>query len=772
MALKTVVKLSSIALLLLFVSVCGGLFFLPKPPLLEGIPFSRAVYDSKHQLLRLTLSFDEKYRLYTPLSKISPQLITATLLQEDQYYWQHFGVNPVAILKATWQTYIVHQHRMGASTISMQTARLRFHIRSKTFTGKLLQIVRAIQLERYYSKAEILEAYLNLAPYGNNIEGIGAASYIYFNHAPHDLTLPEALTLSIIPQNPNQRLPGNPKLQSIRNKLFDRWVQTHPQDTRLAPLIHLPMDLHTLHQLPFLAPHLVNDVLTHSANNQHEIATTLDARLQTLITRITQQYIVHKKSLGVANAAVLLVDTRDLQIKALLGSVDFFNKNIQGQINGTNIKRSPGSSLKPFIYGLAFDQGLIHPNTMLKDVPKSFGAYNPENFDYDFMGPVKAKDALILSRNIPAIYLASLLANPSLYELLVKAQISHLKPESYYGLALSLGGAELTMQELVSLYAMLANDGLWHPLRLRQEEPLADGIRLLSPEASFLVLDCLKDTPRPDARLAAFGPKKMPISWKTGTSSGYRDAWSIGLFGPYVLAVWIGNFDNQGNPAFIGKKIAAPLFFELIEGIQQEFSPVPVLAKYPETLNLTHIDICKASGLIPTRFCQDTEKTWFIPGVSPIKSDTIYREVAINPKTGLRTCHFDKDTQFAIYEFWPSDLLKTFKQAGIQRRGPPPFEPGCSHVSNKGMSPQMTSPQSEVDYIISVNAKAPMKIPLAAVTDADVSHSYWFINGSYYGESTTSEPLFWSAKPGKFTIRVVDDHGLSDTKDIIVRVAG
>ncbi|ASQ45895.1 penicillin-binding protein 1C [Legionella clemsonensis] len=767
--MKRFLKTFSITLVTLFVSGWGVLFFLPKPPLLQGISFSTAVYDSQHHLLRLTLSHDEKYRLFTPLPKISTKLIDSTLLQEDQYFYWHYGINPLAILKAGWKTYFVKSRRLGASTLTMQVARLRYQINSKELSGKFWQMIRALQLEMHYSKQQILEAYLNLAPYGGNIEGVGAASLIYFNKQANQLGLPEALSLSVIPQNPLKRTPRNKNLKESRHKLFNRWVKAHPEDKNKEAAINLPLQMRNLHHMPFIAPHLVYSVLGDFSFISQEVVTTLDLHLQKIISRITSHYVKRKNYLGVYNAAVLLVDTRDMGIKSLVGSVNFFDKTIDGQINGTEMKRSPGSTLKPFVYGLAFDQGLIHPNTVLKDVPRSFGSYNPENFDYDFMGPIKAKDALVLSRNIPAIYLASQLTKPNLHQFLVDAQVSHLKPESYYGLALTLGGVELTMQELTTLYVMLVNKGQWRPLRIREDQPVEPAKPLLSPEASFLVLDILKNTPRPDVHSFFKQKKPLPISWKTGTSSGYRDAWAVGSFGPYVLAVWIGNFNNKGNPAFIGKNIAAPLFFEIIEAIQQERGPLPVIEQHPEYLRLTQIDVCKASGMLPTRYCQDTEMTWFIPGKSPIKSDNIYREVAIDNKTGLRTCHFNENTQFKIYEFWPTDLLRIFKQAGIQRQIPPLFTPDCSAITNTGMSPQITSPQSELRYIVRINSPVKTKIPFIAVTDADIHTVYWFINDTFVGKTTPDKPFLWAAKAGKYIVRVVDDHGLADAKEIYIQ---
>jgi penicillin-binding protein 1C len=765
--MKRFIKWFSITLVFLLVSMPAIIYLLSLPPLMEGYSYSQAVYDNRQQLLRLTLSRDEQYRLFTPLSKLPKQLIQATLLQEDQYFHWHIGVNPFSLMRASLQTYITKTRRMGASTITMQVARLRYGMNSKTVTGKLLQMLRALQLEAHYSKNEILEAYLNLAPYGNNIQGAGAASLIYFGKPVAALSLPEVLTLVVIPQNPAKRSPDRLVLQTARGVLYERWLRLHPLDENKRSLLNLPLQMRSVHDTPFIAPHLVNQMLVEHPDDR-EIKTTLDGRLQKTIEQVTRQYIARKAGVGVNNAAVMLIDTRTMETKALLGSTQFANTQIQGQIDGTRTKRSPGSALKPFIYALAIDQGLIHPFTMLKDVPHSFGSYNPENFDNDFVGPVKAKDALILSRNIPAIYLAEHLNHPSLYDFLQQANVTHLKSEKYYGLALVLGGAELSMQELVSLYAVLANHGMWHPLKFNSNDLDTPGKPLLSPEASFLVLDMLAETSRPQQ--AATHTQGLPVAWKTGTSSGYRDAWTVGVAGPYVLAVWIGNFNNQGNTAFIGKEIAAPLFFEITAALQQQYGLISTSAVNDANLHLTKVDVCKASGMLPNHHCPETEKTWFIPGKSPIKIDTIHREVAINNKTGLRACTFDQNTRFEVFEFWSSDLLEIYKRAGMQRRTPPAIDPQCTYSSKIGVgfAPQIMSPQSQVSYIYRLDAAQTTQLPLTAVVDADVKTLYWFLNETFLGQSARDKSFMWNIKPGHYVLRVVDDYGRSDARSVSV----
>lgn len=741
----------------------------PLPPLLQGISFSQAVYDDQQNLLRLTLSSDEKYRVYTPLEVISPVFLQATLLQEDQYFYLHPGINPVALVKAAWQTYIMRNRKLGASTITMQVARLRYGIHSKTIKGKIWQILKALQLEVFYSKKEILEAYLNLASYGGNIEGVGAASIIYLEKKPTQINLAEALRLSVVPQNPARRRPNlihQNDLQKAYTALCERWMTQHPEDRVMQNLISLPTQL-TKKNLPFHAPHFVESVLR--TNRDRTIISTLDLPIQKLIEKITHQYIEQRKICGINNAALMLIDTRDMAVKALIGSGNYFDSSICGQVNGAKAKRSPGSTLKPFIYALAMDQGIIHPYTVLKDAPSSFGGYNPENFEKDFLGPIKAKDALILSRNIPAIHLANQLKTPTLHQFLQQANTRYLKPEQDYGLSIALGSAEMTMEELVQLYAMLANQGVWKPLRTCGA-PTAASQRLLSPEASFLTLDMLRDTPRPYNTNTALA-QQPPVYWKTGTSSGHRDAWSIGIFGPYVLAVWVGDFTDGSHTSFVGTSTAAPLFFAVIEAVSKQKGVLQEVVASTHQMNLAKVAVCEASGLLPNAFCPCTVDTWFIPGKSPIQKDTVHREIAINRQTGLRTNHVDENTQLAVYEFWPSDLLKIFAQAGIKRSSPPPFEQdGDKEIEHlPGSAPEITSPKNGFTYAIRINKPSPA-ISFTATADADVTMLYWFVNDNFIGCSERDQPLGWQAKSGTYSIRVVDNYGRTNMRDLVVTI--
>src|SRR5581483_6369080 len=335
------------------------------------------------------------------------------------------------------------------------------------------QVALASWLELRYSKHDILEAHINLVPYGGDVQGVGAASLIFFDKTPQQISLNEAIALVLIPQAPTTRSPlannarEPPALEASRHHLFAMWVAQHPQARDQAGLMTLPMVYNTSRELPFEAPHFTGLVLASQKRHQGTpiIKTTLDLHEQHLLERILHGYVHEQECIGLHNAAALLVDTRDMGVRAMIGSARFSDASISGQVNGVLAKRSPGSALKPFIYALGLDQGLIHPLTMLKDAPNTFGPYSPENFDGRFVGPLSATEALIRSRNVPAVALAARLAQPSLYQFLRDAGISHMASEQHYGLSLALGGGEVTMEETAALYAMLANGGMLYPLR-------------------------------------------------------------------------------------------------------------------------------------------------------------------------------------------------------------------------------------------------------------------------------------------------------------------
>jgi penicillin-binding protein 1C len=330
------------------------------------------------------------------------------------------------------------------------------------------------------------------------------------------------------------------------------------------------------------------------------------------------------------------------------------------------------------------------------------------------------------------------------------------------------------MEELVALWGALTNDGVVRPVRYRADQPGAAGVRVLSAEASYVTRDMLKDNPRP-GELSAARPGPLPVYWKTGTSYGFHDAWTIGIFGPYVLAVWIGNFDGAGNPAFVGVQVAAPLFFQVVDAIEaQEPALAEPVRSFPP--NLTTVDVCTASGDLPNVDCPQTAPTWFIPGKSPIRVSTLHQRLLIADRTGLRACppYTTGPVHQVVYEMWGSDMLKLFQQAGLPRRSPPPFDPACgAHrpESTGGARPQITSPLQGVVYALRAKRLGQETITLRATTGAGVQELYWFVDRSFVGKAAPGASLAWRADaPGSFVVRAVDDQGQADFRLIEVAV--
>lgn len=744
-----------------------GLRLWPHAPLREAAPLSRMVLAENGELLRLTLASDGQFRQWLALERIAPAMVEALLLKEDRNFHWHPGVDPGALLRAALSTYSGSM-RQGGSTLSMQLARRLYGLNSRTISGKLQQIALALWLEARHSKHDILEAYLNLAPMGGNIEGVEAASRIYFGKSAEQLSLSEALALAVIPQQPRRGQFG-PDLQRARLQLMAKWRQVHADDPRNEGLLELPLPARTRRQLAFRAPHLSEQLLAMQTGDV--LHSTLDLRLQRRLERLITQFVHDQRRQGVRNATAILVDSRDQAVKAMVGSADYFDASIDGQVNGVQARRSPGSTLKPLLYALALDQGLIQPMSILRDAPSAFGAFQPENFDGRFAGPLTAQDALIRSRNVPAVWLANQLRQPSLHGLLLRAGVRGLRSEGHYGLALALGGGELTPAELAKLYMMLAGDGRLRPLRWLREERSEPGALLLSPQATFMVRDMLRHNPRPDGLPADARGRDWPVAWKTGTSWGFHDAWSAGMVGPYVLVVWVGNFDATPNPAFVGIKTAAPLFFRIADALPLTVPEASPVADQPPA-GLTRLAVCAASGELPNRWCPQTRMTWYIPGVSPIRVSNLHRPVMVDRRSGKAACPpFDPATsELQVFEFWPSELQRLFAAAGLPRRTPPDAERDCQIpvAIDSNDTPRISSPLTQVTYSLRLS-QPQERITLSASAAADARLLYWFADHSLIGQSTPQQALNWRPeKSGRYRLQVSDDLGRSSTRVLSV----
>lgn len=749
------------------------------PPLLSNTYFGRAYFDRHDELMRITLTPDDYYRLYIPLEKISPYLRNATVLYEDKYFYYHPGINPISLTKAAI-SYFTHgaTRPIGASTITMQVARIKYNMDTRTIPGKIKQIFVALYLDAFYSKNDILEAYLNLAPYGGNIEGIAAASLIYFNKSASNLSKIESITLATVPQNPVKRGlntdTGLANIQNIRGDLVRRWVEINPNDENLIALAQMPLRARQPRDLPFSAPHFINqEIQKHNKHRQKPasfestITTTLDMNLQRALEHTINTEINRRKSHGVKNLAAILVNYKTMDVLSYIGSADYFDKSIYGENDGVRARRSPGSTLKPLIYAAAADSGYIHSMTLLKDAKINFGVYAPENADNEFYGPVLARDALTHSRNIPAINLLKQIGTKNFYKILSDAGVSNLKSPDYYGISIALGGAEVSMYELAQIYASMANLGMWHKLRTITTDEIDAGHQILSPESFFLVLDMLahQQTPRYKIPFARNQSDNLRHYWKTGTSSSFRDAWTAGIFGDFVLIVWVGNFDGTPNNIFSGAKTAAPIYFSLARTVAKYYAdigqPLHNNNFLRDDMNISQIEMCDIVGGLAGKYCPKTVLTYFIPGKSPIETSSVYRAAAIDKETGLRACTHNPDTtKMAVFEFWDAEYLDMFRRAGIRRNTPPPFMPGCKldEITQTRKQPVILSPIDGTRTVI-LSGQDFEEISFQAISDMPDAKIFWFLDNEMIGTTTSGQTLQYNVRMGTHTVRIIDEMG-------------
>lgn len=528
------------------------------PPLRNARLVSQEVLDADGRLLRAFATPQGRWRLKTSVADVDPQFVRMLVAYEDQRFFDHGGVDFQALGRAAWQLATNGRIVSGASTLSMQVARLIEPRADRSLNAKLLQMVRAWQIERRLSKQQILELYLNIAPYGGNLEGVRAASLAWFGKEPRRLETAEAALLVSLPQLPEKRRPDRfPQAATLaRQRVLERLAVSQvvgQGEAERASVAAIPARRLAL---PSFAPHLAQAARLRSPNAL-SIGTTLRLPVQRELEALAQH---SAEKLGDrVSVAIIMADSATGEIIADVGSSDFLDHARRGWVDMSRAVRSPGSTLKPFIYGLAFENGLVAQESIIEDRPADFAGYRPRNFDMQYQGDVSIRQALQQSLNVPAVRLLDAVSPAALMVRFRRASVQMVLPKAEApGLAIALGGVGLSLVDLVQLYAALANGG--------QPVQLGDGVRarparldvdpLFSRAAVWNVTDVLSDV------LPPLGMKQRGIAYKTGTSYGYRDAWSVGFDGRHVIGVWAGRADNGCVPGLAGYASAAPILFE------------------------------------------------------------------------------------------------------------------------------------------------------------------------------------------------------------------
>ncbi|WP_455685373.1 penicillin-binding protein 1C [Xanthobacter flavus] len=520
---------------------------------------SAEVVDKEGRLLRPFALPDGRWRLAASAGDVDPRLVDMILAYEDRRFRDHMGVDALALLRAAGQAAGSLRVVSGGSTLTMQVARLTLPPRARTLNAKLAQMRRALELEARLSKDEILSLYLTLAPYGGNIEGVRAASLTYLGKEPRRLTLGEAALLVALPQSPETRRPDRypVRAKAARDRVLDRLAAQGiiaPDEVRVAKAEAVPT---ARRLLPQIAPHLSEEMAAERPDLARHL-TTLDAPLQERLEELVRE---RTRTLGRGlSAAIVVMDNESAEVRAYVASADYFDKDRAGAVDLARAVRSPGSTLKPFIYALAFEDGIAHPETLIEDRPARFGAWRPENFDRTFQGTLSVRKALQLSLNVPAVRLLEAVGPQRLASRMQQAGGRlELPPGAAPALPMGLGGVGIRLIDLTTLYAALARGGEAHaPVFRRGDGAVAAPrkARLVDEVAAWYVGQCLLGTPAPENALGG------RIAFKTGTSYGYRDSWAVGFDGRRTVGVWVGRPDGQAVPDLTGRAAAAPLLFD------------------------------------------------------------------------------------------------------------------------------------------------------------------------------------------------------------------
>lgn len=549
------------------------------PPL--ALATSQEVLDRNGELLRAYTVADGRWRLATDAAQVDPFFISLLLDYEDKRFYQHDGVDPQALLRAVgqalWNGHVVS----GGSTLTMQVARLLEDSGTGKIEGKLRQMRLALALERHLTKDQILSLYLLLAPYGGNVEGMRAATIAYFGKEPRRLTPAEAALLVAIPQSPETRRPDRSlEVKAARDRVLQRALSdglidadqaqaaaTEPVPTRRRPF-------------PALAPHLSDRVLAEEPLVlRHQ--TTIDKDLQTALEKLAADTV---QGMGDRmQVAMVVADHATGEVLASVGSAAYTGGQRLGFVDMTTALRSPGSTLKPLIYGLAFDEGLAHPETLIDDRPTDFNGYRPQNFDHLFRGTIRIRDALQLSLNIPAVMLTDALGPAKLLQGMDRAGMKTALPVGQPGLAVALGGIGVTLEDLVQLYAAIARGGISRPLTHLFGQDNPEGQRVMTRVSAWEVGDILAGLAPPP------GAPSNRLAYKTGTSYGHRDAWAVGFDGKTVIGVWMGRADGTPVPGAFGADLAAPVLFQAFARLKHALDPQP--APPPDTLMLANAQL-------------------------------------------------------------------------------------------------------------------------------------------------------------------------------------
>ena len=707
------------------------------------------------------------WRYPVQTSEVSPYYLDALLTYEDRWFYQHPGINPLALARATWQNLTGARVVSGGSTLSMQVARL-LDPHSRTFYGKLRQLWRTAQLEWHLSKEEILNLYLNRAPFGGTLQGVAAASWAYLGKSPAQLTHAEAALLAVLPQAPSRLRPDRhpQRAQHARDKVLRRlaefqvWPPSAVDEALEEPLLLAPR------LEPSLAPLLARRL--NRPDSPPLIRTTLDATLQ---RRLEDLLLGWRARLPEhTSAAILVVEEETMAVRAYLGSVDINDARRFGHVDMISALRSPGSTLKPFLYGMALDEGLIHSESLLQDVPRRYGDYRPGNFSMGFTGAVPASTALSSSLNLPAVQLLEAYGPKRFAAQMRIGGIPLALPAlAEPNLALILGGAGSRLEDLVSGYSAFARDGRSATIRLQPDDVLRER-PMLSPGAAWIVRRILRGQARPDRDPRAELVQRPVLAWKTGTSYGFRDAWAIGVGPRYLIGVWIGRPDGTPVPGQFGLASAAPLMLQVHDVLTNRDSQRGITAPVKAVpANVGVAAICWPLGQPMSRSdpnCRRQRFAWTLDNTTPPTLQALDQPLSVGLKEtvwvnakGLRVDAHCPGAFAKDIALWPAPLEPWLPRAERREARIPAADPDCPPPALAASSPLSIVGVREGDQLrLPAASQQALRLKISALGGS--GRRWWFLNGAPLGDSANQDSINASFEQlGRYQLSVLDEAG-------------
>ena len=728
------------------------------PAQLFHVPYSTVVADRNNELLGARIASDGQWRF--PLRNTTPDKVKTCLIEfEDHHFYQHWGVNPLAIARAAFQNIKQGHIVSGGSTLTMQTIRLARN-NPRTFKEKFIEMVWATRLVFRYSKEEIMSLYVSHAPFGGNVVGLDAAAWRYFGHPAEELSWAEAAMLAVLPNAPAMihLSKGRDLLLKKRNRLLSKLHDNgkiSDSDYDLAVSEPLPQEPKPL---PQIAPHLT-DYFSQTRQDQYSVS-TIERNIQTQVEGLVERWNQEFARSDIRNLAILVIDIERNEPIAYCGNLHFNKEQSGNQVDIIRSPRSTGSILKPFLYYVLLQEGELLPHTLVPDIPININGFAPQNFSQQFEGAVPASEAIARSLNIPTVTMLQHYSVPKFYNFLKEIGLTTLnRPASHYGLSLILGGAEGTLWDITTAYADMARSlkGLDHTYcTLTHSDPppftLPD---LFQPGGVWQTFEAIKEVNRPEEIDWRTIPSMQTIAWKTGTSYGFRDAWAVGVTPRYAVGVWVGNATGEGKPGLVGARTAGPVMFDV-------FNLLPSSPWFSRPKDIfIDAEVCRLSGHLKGRFCEETDTVLILP--AGLKTDVCpyHHPVTLSADGTFRLYESCINTEISIQKNWftlPPVWEWYYKQHHPEYRTLPPFKPGCGEDSFRPMQFIYPTMNAHIHLPKQMDgSKGQMTFQLVhSNPDATV---YWHLDDNYLTETKDFHKVSLTPSAGKHSITVVDGEG-------------